>query len=116
MRRALPFHPILVAAFPVLFLWARNAGEVLTEEALPVLGVALAGGGVLFVLLWLVLRNGQRAALMASGLLLLFFSYGHVREVLGASPAGTGCWWRSGRCWPWRWGWPDCAWTAPCRG
>lgn len=89
MNRPLPVHPILVAAFPVLFLWAQNAGEVFSGDALPVLGVTVAGGAALFALLWLALRHGQRAALITSGLLLLFFSYGHVRDVLEEVTGGA---------------------------
>lgn len=84
------FHPLLLAAFPVLFLWSRNAAEVMTGQVLPLLGMALAGGAGAYALAALVLRRQHRAALVASALLVLFFSYGHVWQLAGGEGAAHG--------------------------
>ncbi|HYM52030.1 MAG TPA: hypothetical protein VEW45_00930, partial [Candidatus Dormibacteraeota bacterium] len=76
---ALPIHPLLIAAFPVLFLFAQNAVQQVTLDPLwlPLAGsLALAGGTLL--LCSVLLRDVMRGALLASLLLALFFSFGHV--------------------------------------
>lgn len=80
-KRKLPraFHPPLVAAFPVLFLWAHNlnAGATWNDVSnwlLGVVGLAL----LLWGLLGLALRDSRRSALAVSWVAVLFFSYGYV--------------------------------------
>ncbi|OGO70505.1 MAG: hypothetical protein A2Z49_03295 [Chloroflexi bacterium RBG_19FT_COMBO_56_12] len=80
MKRAI--HPLLLAIYPVLALLAFNITEVKPADALRALLVSLASGIVLFIVLKLVLRNTQRAALVFSTLWVLFFSYGHVYHFL----------------------------------
>lgn len=75
-------HPILLAAFPVLFLFAANLGEHVTIDPL-VEPLALAVGAVALLLVLTVglLRvtglDAGRAALVVSVGVALFFSYGH---------------------------------------
>ncbi|MGH2728501.1 MAG: sulfatase-like hydrolase/transferase [Actinomycetota bacterium] len=79
-RRPLPFHPILLAAFPVLHLFRTNLHEVTTGQALGPLGIVAGGAAVLLALAWLVLRDIRRAGLLVSLIVLLFFSYGYVAD------------------------------------
>jgi hypothetical protein len=73
-----PLHPALVAAYPVLFLFAENAEQQVTLAPLwlPLL-VCTSAGVAAQLLLSGILRNWQRGALLASLLLALFFSFGH---------------------------------------
>jgi hypothetical protein len=76
---ALPFHPILIAIFPVVFLFVQNAVQQVTLDPLWVplaASLALATGALL--LSWLLMHDLMRGALLASALLALFFSFGHV--------------------------------------
>jgi len=78
--RSLPLHPLLFAAYPVLFLFAANIREQLSVD--PMLAPLVAGvAGTLAVLLILrlVFRDWLRAGLATSVMVGLFFSYGHVR-------------------------------------
>ncbi|MBW3621056.1 MAG: LTA synthase family protein [Actinobacteria bacterium] len=76
--RPAPLHPLLVAAFPVLFLWSQNAGEAAPREVLPVI-VAVVGGAVVVLLVFaLLLRDAQRGALVASVIALVTLAYGFV--------------------------------------
>lgn len=82
MKRMWVFHPILVALFPVLFLYAHNAQEASPRElVVPVLLVLSVT-----ILLWLVLalafRNVLKGGLLTSFLLVLFFSTGHLQSLL----------------------------------
>ena len=74
----IPFYPILFTAFPVLALLGTNIHEVNPGVALRSLIIAIAGALVILLIARLVLGNWARAALAATLLLLLFFSYGHL--------------------------------------
>jgi hypothetical protein len=76
---ALPLHPILIAAFPVLFLFVENAVQQVTLSPLwAPLGASVAVAAGTLLLCTLLLRDRARGALLATLLLALFFSFGHV--------------------------------------
>jgi len=77
-----PFHPLLFAAHPVLCLLSANPGEVRVADIWRPLAVALAGTGALLACLRLVSRNAQRAAIVVSLFLGLFFGYHHVASAI----------------------------------
>jgi hypothetical protein len=81
---SVPLHPVMVAAFPVLFLFAENAEEQVTLAPLwqPLL-VCVAGGLATLLVMGAMLRDWRRGALLASLLLALFFSFGHAWQLLG---------------------------------
>ena len=72
------YHPLLVGAYPVLALLAYNIEEVQASTAVRSLIVALLGAIILFGLARWLLSDWDKAGLVASLTLLLFFSYGHV--------------------------------------
>ncbi|HSB90770.1 MAG TPA: hypothetical protein VLD63_12165 [Anaerolineales bacterium] len=113
---SVPWHVPAIAVFSVLALLANNIDQIDPASALPPIGQSIAGAGLLLLLAWLWLRSWQRAALVASILLVLFFSYGHVYTFLKAvtisgfypfrhrtlgvlwiAMAGLGVWWASRR-------------------
>jgi hypothetical protein len=76
---ALPWHSLLAAAFPVLFLFAENSADQVTLRPLWVpLGVAIAGAAIGVVVGRLATGDWYRGGLMATLALALFFSFGHV--------------------------------------
>jgi len=77
-----PFHPFLFGAYPVVALAAANLGEMPLGDASRALVTVLAASMALLLLLRLFLRDGWRAALLTSAVLLLFFSYGHIYQAL----------------------------------
>lgn len=85
MLRRLVLHPLLLGAYPVLFLFSQNLDKQVTKGTIfgPLL-VVLAGTTAVFLVLWFVTHNPQRAGLITSILVLLFFSFGHVQNALGA--------------------------------
>jgi hypothetical protein len=84
--RPIVLHPLLFAAYPVLFLFAQNAAEQVTLEPLwAPLAVAVGAAAGLLLLLSLALRNAVRAGLFATLTVTLFFSYGHVWNLVGES-------------------------------
>jgi hypothetical protein len=82
-RRQLVVHPLLFAAFPVLYLYAHNIQEgVSFGDLVRSLGIVVGGTAVLFAVAALALRNPRKAGLAVSALVLVFFSYGHVYLVV----------------------------------
>jgi hypothetical protein len=78
-------HPLLFAAFPVLFLFAENAEQEVTLAPLWVpLALSLAGALVTLLVLAAVFRSWQRGAVLASVLVILFFSFGHAWNLIGS--------------------------------
>ena len=81
-ERPLPLHPLLVAAYPVLFLYGQNLGELeLTELVGPLAAIVVAAVVALIVGAYL-LRDGQRAAVVVSALAASLLLYGHLAEIL----------------------------------
>jgi hypothetical protein len=82
LKKSIPAHPVLLALYPVLFLYAQNVDFTPLSDAL--LPMALAGGLSLLLLLVLILasRDRDRAGLLVSLVVVLFFSYGHICESL----------------------------------
>jgi hypothetical protein len=82
MRR-FPLHTPLLAVFPVLFLYVHNL-ELYSPRVLPLpLLAALALAGALWLLFRAITRDATRASVLASLTLVLFFSYGHLYQLLG---------------------------------
>ena len=75
---ALPIHPLLLAAYPVVFLFATNAADQVTLDPLwGPLAIAVGGAAVVLALFTLALRDWHRAALLTTVLVAGFFGYGH---------------------------------------
>ncbi|MDQ3344255.1 MAG: hypothetical protein M3524_11915, partial [Actinomycetota bacterium] len=82
-RRQLVVHPLLFAAWPVLFLYGRNVGETPTDEAVRLLTYNVAIGAAVFGVLAVVLRDARRAGMASSALILGLLLWGHVRNLAG---------------------------------
>jgi len=80
--KAIPWHVFLLSAYPILALLAHNATEVAPTVAFLPLAISVLSAGILLLVLNVLLRNWQRAALMTTILLILFFSYGHIYSYL----------------------------------
>jgi hypothetical protein len=81
-------HPFLVAAFPVLFLFAQNVREQLSLQPLWMpLGIVIGAGAATLLLALLIgglLGAGRaKSALAASLVILLALTYGHAWNLLG---------------------------------
>ena len=74
---ALPFHLLLFAVYPILALLAFNMAEVDIASGLRPLLLSMLLAGLLVLIFYGILRDWNRAALVTTVLLILFFSYGH---------------------------------------
>ncbi len=83
------WHPLLFALYPVLFLYAHNSTNLPAGVLARPLFIALFFGLVAMILAWVIVKNAGRGALLASTLVLAWFSYGHVLALLSvAGPVG----------------------------
>jgi hypothetical protein len=78
----LPFHPILFSSFPIIYLFARNI--VFIRLADTVRSFILFAGFAIFFLIGfrLITKNWEKAALICSLLIALFFYYGQLASAL----------------------------------
>ena len=89
-RSSLPFHPILLAVYPVLALLNHNIGQVRPILGLRAVVLSVVGALGLLVVLRLILHSWTAAGLLASLAIVLFYSYGPAYELLGqVQVAGT---------------------------
>ena len=70
-----PVHPLLFAAFPILYLYTRNMFEVTRRELAGPMAIALGATCLLWGGLAWRLGDAARAAMIATAGLLLFFAF-----------------------------------------
>jgi hypothetical protein len=80
--KSFPWHPYLLAIFPPLALLAYNITEIRITEALRAFWVSLAAAILLTAVLRILLKDIHKAAAITSFALVLFFSYGHIYNIL----------------------------------
>src|SRR5690348_13806799 len=82
------WHPLAFAAWPVLFLYARNCNDLSPSVVVAPLALVLAVALAVWAVARWIVRDRHRAGLLVSALALWFFSFGpvfdlcagHVRE------------------------------------
>ena len=82
------WFPWLIAIYPVVFLFERNMGLVYPEDFALAMGMALLGVAGLMALFWAIFCSVPRAAVASSLVAALFFSAGHVANLMSASETG----------------------------
>lgn len=75
-------HPFLFAIVPALFLFAYNIVEVHPTDLLPPITFSLIGTAILFFLSRLLTKSYVKSGIITSLFLILFFSYGHIRDLI----------------------------------
>ena len=76
------FHPLLFSFFPTFYVYSQNIHVLIpTELLLPLL--VISGGTIVgFIILEKILKNKIKVALILTLFLVLFFSYGHIYNIL----------------------------------
>ncbi len=76
------FHPILLALYPVLFIYAHNIRQTpLTEVVVPA-AISVVFAAALWLLARLLFGDSPKAAIAVSAFVLLLFSYSHFGRLL----------------------------------
>jgi hypothetical protein len=78
-------HPLLFAAYPVLFLWSQNVAEIAAGEVLQPLLLVVGGAALATLSLGFVLGDRRRAALIITPVLLGAMLYGHIAGLADVS-------------------------------
>ena len=77
-----PVHPILFAAYAVLFLYSVNLDEVLPVDAAQPLLRFVVAAAVLTALLGLAFRSARRGAVVATAVVVALAAFGHVASAV----------------------------------
>lgn len=83
-KNPLIIHPFLFAIFPIVFLVSHNIEQVVlnSSEIYIIAAVLVAFSCLMWLLLGLILKDKQKAGLLVSLFLFLFFSYGHFFKLI----------------------------------
>jgi hypothetical protein len=84
----LPFYPLLLAAYSVLFVYAANMSEVRPGDLLTPILWAVGVTAAVLVVTAVVLRDARRGALVTTALLVPAAFFGHVAPTLSSVGAG----------------------------
>ncbi len=77
-----PFFYFFITLYPLLSLWAVNVTEIWHRDVLRATLVTLIVALLFYLLLWLILRRTSKAALLGGFYAALFFSYGHIYDLV----------------------------------
>ena len=82
LRKFSLMHPVFFASFPVLAFLSQNIQQIPFSQANRSLVFSILGALLLILLFRVVFRDWYKGAALASIILILFFSYGHVYMML----------------------------------
>ena len=83
-RWASALHPVLFAAYPVLFLWSQNVAEADPADVVVPLLITTGAAAILTVLLGRLFRDVRRAAVAVTPIVIFLLVYGHAARVGGS--------------------------------
>jgi hypothetical protein len=81
-ERLIAWYPLLLGAYPVLFLWSQNVAETSASDVIPLLVLAVGITAIALGVLTLIFRDARRAALIVASLVIALLMYGHVANLL----------------------------------
>lgn len=82
MKKSFIIHPFLFAIYPILFLFSHNIEQVSYFQILLPLTIVLGFTLLLVLLSRLIFRGINKIAIIISVAIILFFSYGHVYNLI----------------------------------
>lgn len=89
MRKSLVIHPFLFAVHPIFFLCSYNINRIGFVQTLLPSAVSLGATSLLLLLFKLILKDMQKAGIVVSIFVILFFTYGHVHNLIEYRQIGT---------------------------
>ena len=77
-----PFHSILLCVYPIIYLYARNIVYIPFVDTIRFLALSV-GLTILFLFGFrIILKGWEKAGILCSLLVILFFSFGHIANSL----------------------------------
>ena len=89
MRRPFVIHPFLLAVHPIFFLCSYNVRRIDFDQTLLPSAISLSATFLLLLLFKSILKDRQKAGIVVSILVTLFFIYGHVYNLVEYPQTGT---------------------------
>ncbi len=89
MKKPFAIHPFLFAIYFILFLFTYNIHELYFSQIIFPLAIVL---GFTFLFVWLskfILKDDIKGGIIVSLFLVLFFSYGHIYNIIGGARLGN---------------------------
>jgi hypothetical protein len=77
-----PFHPLLFAIYPILFLYSQNKAEFTPDVMIVPILISLALTVFAMIILWIFSKNKDRSLFLLSIFMIVFLSYGHFYDLL----------------------------------
>jgi hypothetical protein len=84
----IPLHPLLFAAYSVLFLYSANLDQVLPVDVAAPLARTVLAAAALTTVLALVFRDVRKGAIVATAIVVAYSGYGHVAGFLAGLGLG----------------------------
>ena len=81
ISQTFPIHVIFLAIFPVIFLFSENMHELVPTDIIIPLLIIIPISLTVFYVLKLIFKDSNKAALIVSMGLILFFTYGHFYNI-----------------------------------
>jgi len=82
ISQTFPIHVVFLAIFPVIFLFSENMHEFVPTDIIVPLLIIMPISLIVFFILKLILKDSNKAALIVSIGLVLFFTYGHFYNII----------------------------------
>ena len=82
ISQTFPIHVVFLAIFPVIFLFSENMHEFVPTDIIVPLLIIIPISLIAFFILKLILKDSNKAALIVSIGLVLFFTYGHFYNII----------------------------------
>lgn len=82
MKKYFIVHPFLFALFPILFLFSHNIEQVYYSDILFLSALLLSIIFIIILLLKVILKNINKITIILSVFIVLFFSYGHIYNLI----------------------------------
>jgi hypothetical protein len=76
-------HPLLFSLYPILALIEVNLNQISFDDVIRSLLLSFLSGGCIWLLSRVILKDPNRAAILATTLIAILFSSGHIHNLLG---------------------------------
>ncbi|MFA7685464.1 MAG: hypothetical protein WCX95_01540 [Candidatus Gracilibacteria bacterium] len=77
-------YPLLLALYPIIFLYAHNLSEVTFNDIFPYIALSFLFFLIVFILFKSVIKNIERTGFITAVFFLIFFSYGFVFDFISS--------------------------------
>jgi len=81
-KKKIIVYPFLIALYPVLSYWASNYSQAVSQSFYPLFLFAILSALLIFLVALALTRNLYKASFLSLLLELVFFSYGHILDLL----------------------------------